>query len=193
MAFFRGEEGSVAFDNGSGSVGAIASTTAWTLDTTKDTLECTAHGDTSRKYVGSLISGSGTVDLLYTATSGDNTAEIISDVLTTEDDGTAAFNLFLDTSGTKKLSFNGIITGTSFSSTVGDISTVSVSFVTNGDITSAIRCLKDLILQSNEDLLLLLHHEIRLRLRILKNYVLRKKRKRSETYLSSKNFTEQTL
>ena len=138
MAFFRGEEGSVAFDNGSGSVGAIASTTAWTLDTTKDTLDVTAHGATSRSFVGSLISGSGTVDLLYTATSGDNTAEIISDVLTAEDPGDAAFNLFLDTGGTKKLSFNGIITGTSFSSTVGDISTVSVSFQTTGAITSAI-------------------------------------------------------
>ena len=138
MAFFRGEEGSVSFDNGSGTAGAIASTTAWTLDVTKDTLETTAHGATARSFVGSLISGSGTVDLLYTATSGDNTAEIISDVLTTEDDGTAAFNLFLDTSGTKKLSFNGIITGTSFSSTVGDISTVSVSFVTTGAITSAV-------------------------------------------------------
>ena len=138
MAFFRGEEGSVSFDNGSGTVGAIASTTGWTLDVTKDTLDVTAHGDTSRKNIGSLVSGSGTVDLIYTATSGDNTAEIISDVLTTEDDGTAAFNLFLDTSGTKKLSFNGIITGTSFSSTVGDISTVSVSFVTNGAITSAV-------------------------------------------------------
>ena len=138
MAFFRGEEGSVSFDNGTGSVGAIASTTAWTLDVTKDTLDITAHGDTSRKNIGSLISGSGTVDLFYTATSGDNTAEIINDVLISEDDGTAAFNLFLDTSGTKKLSFNGIITGTSFSSTVGDISTVSVSFVTTGAITSAI-------------------------------------------------------
>ena len=105
MAFFRGEEGSVSFDNGTGSVGAIASTTAWTLDTTKDTLETTSHGDTSRSFVGSLISGSGTVDLLYTATSGDNTAEIISDILTTEDAGDAAFNLFLDTSGSKKLSF----------------------------------------------------------------------------------------
>ena len=138
MAFFRGEEGSVSFDTGTGTVGAIASTTAWTLDVTKDTLDVTAHGDTFRKNVGSLISGSGTVDLLYTATSGDNTAEIISDVLTAEDAGDASFNLFLDTSGSKKLSFNGIITGTSFSSTVGDISTVSVSFVTNGAITSAI-------------------------------------------------------
>ena len=51
MAFFRGEEGSVAFDNGSGTVGAIASTTAWTLDTTKDTLETTSHGATSRSLL----------------------------------------------------------------------------------------------------------------------------------------------
>ena len=96
MAFFRGEEGSVYFDNGSGSVGLVASTTAWTLDVTKDTLECTAHGDTSRKYVGSLKSGSGTVDLLYTATSGDDTNELISDILTSEDPGDASFELFID-------------------------------------------------------------------------------------------------
>ena len=138
MAFFRGEEGSVKFKNASGTTEAVVSTTGWTLDTTKDTLDVTAHGATSRSFVGSLISGSGTVDLLYTATSGDNTAEIISDVLTAEDAGDASFNLFLDTSGSKKLSFNGIITGTSFSSTVGDISTVSVSFVTTGAITSAL-------------------------------------------------------
>ena len=66
MAFFRGEEGSVSFDNGTGSVGAVASTTAWSLDITKDTLDVTAHGDTSRKNIGSLKSGSGTVDLIYT-------------------------------------------------------------------------------------------------------------------------------
>ena len=138
MAFFRGEEGSVSFDNGTGTVGAVASTTSWTLDVTKDTLECTAHGDTSRKYVGSLKSGSGTVDLIYTATSGDDTAEIITDVLTSEDSGDAAFNLFLDTSGSKKVSFNGIITGTTYSSSVGDLNTVSVSFITNGDITAAL-------------------------------------------------------
>ena len=138
MAFFRGEEGSVSFDNGTGTAGAIASTTAWTLDVTKDTLDVTAHGDTFRKNVGSLISGTGTVDLIYTATSGDDTAEIITDVLTAEDGGDATFNLFLDTSGSKKLNFNGTITGTTYSSTVGDLNTVSVSFITNGAITSAI-------------------------------------------------------
>ena len=136
MAFFRGEEGSVAFDNGTGSVGAIASTTAWTLDTTKDTLECTAHGDTARKYVGSMISGTGTADLLYTAASGDDTAGILADIITTEDPADAKFQLFVDTSGNKKLEFNGIITGASLSSTVGDISTVSISFQMSGAPTA---------------------------------------------------------
>ena len=137
MAFIRGEEGSVKFKNATGTTAAVASTTGWSLDLTKDTLECTAHGETSRKYVGSLRSGTGTVDLLYTATSGDETQEFIKDILTTEDPGDAQFELFLDTSGTKKLAFNGIVTGTTFTAAIGDIETVSVSFITNGAITSA--------------------------------------------------------
>lgn len=136
MAFFRGEEGSVKFKNGAGTTEAIVSTTGWTLDTTKDTLECTAHGDTARKYVGSLISGSGTIDFLYTAASGNETANLLADVLTTEDAGDAQFELFLDTSGTKKVSFSGLVTGTSLSATTGDIETVSVSFITSGAITN---------------------------------------------------------
>ena len=138
MAFFRGEEGSVKFINGSGTVAAITSTTAWTLDTTKETLDVTAHGATSRSFVGSLISGSGTVDFLYTAASGDETANLLADVLTTEDAADAQFELFLDTSSSKKVSFNGIITGTSLSATTGDLETVSVSFITSGTITNAV-------------------------------------------------------
>ena len=53
MAFFRGEEGSVNFKNASGTTEAVVSTTGWTLDTTKDTLDVTAHGATSRSFVGS--------------------------------------------------------------------------------------------------------------------------------------------
>ena len=136
MAFVRGEEGSVKFKNATGTTAAVASTTGWSLDLTKDTLECTAHGDTSRKYVGSLRSGTGSIDLLYTATSGDETQEFIKDILTTEDPGDAQFELFLDTSGTKKLAFNGIVTGTTFTAAIGDIETVSVSFVINGALTS---------------------------------------------------------
>ena len=137
MAFFRGEEGSVKFKNGTGTTEAIVSTTGWSLDTTKETLECTGHGDTFRKYVGGLMSGSGSIDFLYTAASGDETANLLADVLTAEDPADAQFELFLDTSGTKKVSFNGIVTGTTLSAATGDLETVSVSFITSGTITNA--------------------------------------------------------
>ena len=134
MAFFRGEEGSVKFSkDGSEALATVISTTGWSLDITKDTLECTAHGDNSRKYVGGLISGSGSVDFLYTAaTATDATGEILRDVLQADDPADAQFELFLN--GSNKVTFNGIITGTSLSAATGDLETVSVSFTTNGDI-----------------------------------------------------------
>mgnify|MGYP001476680711 FL=1 len=134
MAFFRGEEGSVKFSkDGSEALATVISTTGWSLDITKDTLECTAHGDNSRKYVGGLISGSGSVDFLYTAaTATDATGEILRDVLQADDPADAKFELFLN--GSNKVTFDGVITGTSLSTATGDLETVSVSFTTNGDI-----------------------------------------------------------
>ena len=138
MANVRGEEGSVSFDNGSGSVSAVVGTTAWTLDLTKDVLECTAHGDVSRKYVGSLKSATGTIEVQYTATSGDAVAELLADINTSEDPADASFNLFLDTSGAKKYSFNGLVTGLGAASTVGELTTQSVNFQVSGPVTFAI-------------------------------------------------------
>ena len=137
MAFYRGEEGSVKFKNAAGTTEAVVSTTGWSLSVSKDTLDCTAHGATARSYVGSLISGTGSVDFLYTASSGDETNELLTDVLTTEDAGDAQFELFLDTSGSKKMSFSGIVTSADFGAAVGDLQSVSVSFQTTGAITSA--------------------------------------------------------
>ena len=138
MAFFRGEEGSVKFKNGTGTTEAIVSTTGWTLDTTKDTLDVTSHGATFRSFTGGLMSGSGTVDLLYTAASSNETQNLVNDVLTAEDPADAQFELFLDTSGTKKVAFSGIVTGTSLSATTGDLETISVSFITSGTISNTI-------------------------------------------------------
>ena len=138
MAFFRGEEGSVKFKNASGTTEAVVSTTGWTLDTTKETLDVTAHGATSRSFVGGLISASGTVDFLYTAASGNETENLIDDVLVAEDAGDAQFELFLHTSGSKKISFSGIVSGTTLSAQTADLETVSVSFITSGAITNAI-------------------------------------------------------
>ena len=137
MAFFRGEEGSVKFKNSSGTTETVVSTTAWSLDITKDILDVTAHGDTSRSNIGGLISGTGTIDFLYTAASGNETANLLADVLTTEDAGDAQFELFLDTTGAKKVSFSGIVNGSTLTAQTAELETVSVSFTTNGAITNA--------------------------------------------------------
>ena len=50
------------------------------------------------------------------------------------EEGSVAFSA----SGSKKVSCAGVVTGTSLSATTGDIETVSVSFTTNGTITSAV-------------------------------------------------------
>ena len=136
MAFFRGEEGSVKFKNASGTTEAVVSTTAWSLDITKETLDVTAHGATSRANIGGLISGTGTIDFLYTAASGNETANLLADVLTTEDAGDAQFELFLDTSGTKKVSFTGIVNSSTLTAATGELETVTVGFTTNGAITN---------------------------------------------------------
>ena len=137
MAFIRGEEGAVKFKNSSGTAEAIVSTTGWSLDITKDTLDVTAHGAASRSFIGGLISGSGSIDFLYTKATGNETANLLVDVLTAQDAGDAVFELFLqDNSGSsdKKVTFTGVVTGTTLTATTGDLETVTVSFVTSGNI-----------------------------------------------------------
>ena len=136
MAFYRGEEGSVKFKNTTGTVATVASTRSWNFSLNKDVLDCTAHGATNRSYVGSFIDGSGSVELLYTASSGDETQEFIKDVLATEDPADAQFELYLDTSGSKKLAFNGLVTGAEFGTSVGDLQAVTVNFQMSGALTA---------------------------------------------------------
>ena len=143
MAFFRGEEGSVLFDKAGSSAAAVAGTTSWTLDITKDVLEITDHGDTSRTYTGGLVSATGSVELQYTQEAANTkSAELINDILaapsTEAASANAQFKLYLDTTGTKGFTFDAIITSASFGTTVGDLTTVSCSFQTCGTITGVL-------------------------------------------------------
>tara|TARA_R100001443_G_scaffold13510_1_gene23495 strand:+ start:58 stop:474 length:417 start_codon:yes stop_codon:yes gene_type:complete len=138
MANYRGEEGSVKFKNSAGTAEAVVQTTSWTLDLAKEVLETTVQGDTARTYVGGLISGSGSIEFNYTAASGNETKNLIDDVLATEDGGDAVFEFYIDTSGSKKWSFSGIITGISASTTVGELTSVSATYQASGAITSAV-------------------------------------------------------
>ena len=94
----------------------------------------TVLGDTYRANIGGLISGSGTVELLYTASSADETNVFIEMVNSANDDGAALFELYLY-STTKKITFDGVITSAEYSATVGEIEVITCNFVTNGAIT----------------------------------------------------------
>lgn len=135
MAFYRGQQGSVKFDDAGSSAAAISSTRAWSLTVEKAVLETTSLGATYASNVGGIINGSGSVELLYTASSSDETNVFIEAVNTASDAGAALFELYLDTTGTKKISFDGVITSADYSATVGELEVITCNFVTNGAIT----------------------------------------------------------
>ena len=137
MAILRGEQGAVQFDAAGSSNSTIVGTRSWTLNITKDTLDVTDHGDTFRSFVGSMISGSGTVELVYDP-DATGQAGFIEDVITAADPADATFELFTTgtTSGTDSVSFAGIITSMDIASTVGDLVVATCNFVTSGAITS---------------------------------------------------------
>ena len=139
MAKVKGDVGQVKFDDAGSSVNPVLGTTAWSMSITKDIQETTAQGDTFKQFVGCLIEGEGSAELLYDDSASGETATFVDGVLTTGDLGTASFELFPDSSSaTKKISFNGIITSFDQSSTLGEANTISITFKPTGTITSAI-------------------------------------------------------
>jgi len=136
MATIRGEQGSVQFDAAGTTNATVVGTRSWSLTTTKETLDTSVHGDTFRSFVGSMISGNGTVELVYDP-DATGQAGFLEDVLTTADPADATFELFTtgSVSGTDSISFAGIITDMEISSNVGDLVVVSCSFITSGTIT----------------------------------------------------------
>jgi hypothetical protein len=137
MATIRGESGSVQFDAAGSSNAAVVGTRSWSLTTSKETLDTTKHGDSFRSFVGSLVSGTGTVELVYDPDASGQAA-FIEDVITAADPADATFELFTTgtSSGSDSVSFAGIITSQEITSSVGDLVTVSCEFITSGTITS---------------------------------------------------------
>ena len=137
MATLRGEQGAVQFETGSGSLATVVGTRSWSLTITKETYETTDHGDTFRNFIGGLISGSGTVELVYDP-DATGQAGLIEDVVKTNDATDASFELFTTgtSTGTDSVAFGGIITDMEITSTVGELVVVTCSFVTSGTITS---------------------------------------------------------
>lgn len=139
MATLRGEQGSVQFETGSGTLANVVGTRSWSFTATKETYDVTAHGATSRSFIGGLISGSGTVELVYDP-DANNQPELLEDVFKASDAVDANFELFTtgSTTSTDSLKFAGIITDMEITSSVGELVVASASFITSGDIDSSL-------------------------------------------------------
>ena len=139
MAAIRGDIGKVMFHNAAGTEADISGTRSWSLSISKDTLETTIQGNTSKTFVGGLISGEGSAELIYDNAGNSDYLAFVEDILTTGDAGDALFELFPDSSASaKKLSFSGIITSAEYGATLGETEIINISFITTGAITSAI-------------------------------------------------------
>ena len=139
MAAVKGDVGQVKFDDGGSSVNPGLGTREWSMSITKDTQETTVQGDTFKSFVGGLIEGEGSAVLQYDNAASGETATFMDGILTTGDTATASFELFPDSaSGTKKISFSGLITNFEQGSAIGDVSTINITFKPSGTITSEI-------------------------------------------------------
>ena len=138
MAFYRGQQGTNKFDkDASGGVSEIAAIKSWSASVEKETVTCDAHGDDSHKYIGGMVGGTGSCELLYDAPSGDK-LDLIKEVVTTQDPANSFIELYLDESGGKKITGTVLVTGAEYGATVGELETVTVNFTFNGDITLSI-------------------------------------------------------
>ncbi len=139
MAAVKGDVGQVKFDDGGSSVNPVLGTRSWSMSITKDTQETTVQGDTFKKFIGGLIEGEGTAELVYDNAASGETATFVDAALVTGDAGTASFELFPDSgSGSQKINFSGLVTSFEQSSALGDVNVITITFKPSGTITSAI-------------------------------------------------------
>ena len=139
MAAVKGDVGKIMFHNAAGTEADISGLRNWSLSITKDTQETTVMGNTAKTFVGGLIAGEGSAELIYDNAGNSDYLSFVEDVLTTGDAGDALFELFPDSSASsKKLAFSGIITNAEYGATLGEIQLINVTFQTTGAITSDI-------------------------------------------------------
>lgn len=130
--YYQGYEGSVSFNSTGGAAAAVTQVVSWKLNIKKDIIETTKYGDLYTTHVGGLISGSGSLELIYTG----NNNTLIEAINTSNDTGAALFELYLSSTQNKKISFNGIIDSADYGTSADDVQRISCSFVTTGAITT---------------------------------------------------------
>jgi hypothetical protein len=139
MAFYRGEQGTVFFDkDSSGGISEIAAVRSWSMTVEKDVLETTTQGATYKANIGGLVSGTGSMEVMYDAPGSGDKLDLIRDVNVATDEGNANVELYLDETGGKKITGAIVITSADYGATVGELEVVTINFTMNGAITTSI-------------------------------------------------------
>jgi len=139
MAFYRGQQGTVFFDKaGSGGLSEIAAVRSWSMSVEKESLDTTTQGATYRANIGGLISGSGTIEMMYDAPAAGDKLDLLTDANQATDEADAAVELYLDETGGKKITGTIVVTSAEYGATVGELQSVTVNFVTSGALTLSI-------------------------------------------------------
>ena len=146
MAFYRGEQGNVLFKHDAADpLTVVTAVQSWTLSIEKDSLDASTIGSSFRNRVGGLIGGSGSIEVFYEKTAaGNGKGDLIREILTTPANESTNASAELYTydagsqgSGSEKITFDILITGTDFNATVGELQVVTLSFETKGTIAIA--------------------------------------------------------
>lgn len=139
MAFYRGEQGTVFFDkDSSGGISEIAAVRSWSMTVEKDVLETTAQGATYKANIGGLVSGSGSMEVMYDAPASGDKLDLIRDANVATDEGNAFVELYLDETGGKKITGSIVVTSADYGATVGELEMVTINFTMTGAITTSI-------------------------------------------------------
>ena len=139
MAFYRGQQGTVFFDkDSSGGISEIAAVRSWSMTVEKDALETTAQGATYKANIGGLVSGTGTMEVMYDAPGSGDKLDLIREANLATDEGNASVELYLDETGGKKITGAIVVTSTDYGATVGELEVVTINFTMNGAITTSI-------------------------------------------------------
>ena len=133
MAAIRGNSGVLQLE-----ATAVAEITSFTLDTTQDTAETSAMGSTSRTYISTMQSYSGSADFILEGGAETAQNDAIAALEVFSDDGEpAAIVLYPegDASGNIEITGNVIITGYSITGSFDGVVTGSLTFQGTGDLT----------------------------------------------------------
>jgi len=132
MAVVSGETGTVKYGTDSGGAStAVANVRSWTVDHTKDVLESTKMGDSSRFYISGLHSFTGTMEVIY------DSSESGATVFDPANDATLHVEFFPTTTGGQKYEGDVIVTSVSRTASFDDLVTATVSFTGTGPLIEA--------------------------------------------------------